>query len=126
MDEATLAQEHDKIMRLLAAYSKGAAKADNSIKSPSFISGANVFFAGPDGEPMGGGAKEVLFDAVDKDMLQSPDAKSAVVSVDILGTAASARVDTDDLASMRFTDFLHLLKIDGLWEIVSKAFYMHS
>ena len=35
--------------------------------------------------------------------------------IDIVGTVASSRVDTDNLAGVRYTDFFHLLKVDGRW-----------
>ncbi|EJM69986.1 hypothetical protein PMI29_01691, partial [Pseudomonas sp. GM49] len=47
------------------------------------------------------------------------------VSIDIVGTTASARVDTDNLSGFRFTDFFHLLKVEGEWTIVSKIYYSH-
>lgn len=41
------------------------------------------------------------------------------------GTAANARVDSENVAGQRFTDFFNLLKIDGRWIIVNKIYHMH-
>lgn len=37
----------------------------------------------------------------------------AIVKVDIAGTAASARIDTNDISGFCFTDFFNLLKVEG-------------
>ncbi|WP_317845948.1 nuclear transport factor 2 family protein [Pseudomonas chlororaphis] len=55
----------------------------------------------------------------------SPDLQSSVTRVDIVGNAASVRLDLDNVAGHRFTDFLNLLKINGQWAVVSKVFYLH-
>ena len=48
--------------------------------------------------------------------------KRAIESVDVAGTAASARIVLD-YPTVRFVDYMTLLKIDGEWKIVSKVFY---
>ncbi|MEM1129977.1 MAG: nuclear transport factor 2 family protein [Pseudomonadota bacterium] len=126
MTDQTYVEDYQAILTTLDAYNAGAAKAESAIMSPSFAPEATVFSVSSDGALTGGAVKEHLFGPVDTDLPPSPDAQAAVVSVDIVGTAASARIDTDDLAGMRFTDFFHLLKIDGTWTIVGKAFHMHS
>jgi hypothetical protein len=63
---------------------------------------------------------------IDTAFRPSPDAQAAVVRVDIVGTAASARIDTDDISGFRFTDFFNLLKINGRWSVVSKIYHTHA
>jgi len=46
--------------------------------------------------------------------------------MDIVGTAANARVETDDISGFRFTDFFNLLKVDGRWTVVSKIYHTHT
>ncbi len=48
--------------------------------------------------------------------------KRAIESIDVAGTAASARIVLD-YPTVRFVDYMTLLKIDGEWKIVSKVFY---
>ena len=54
-----------------------------------------------------------------------PEAKAAIVGIDIVGSAASARVDSDNLSGFRFSDSFHLLKVNGAWTIVSKIYHTH-
>lgn len=48
--------------------------------------------------------------------------KRAIESIDVAGNAASARIVLD-YPTVRFVDYMSLLKIDGEWKIVSKVFY---
>lgn len=48
--------------------------------------------------------------------------KREIVSFDVSGNAASAKIVLD-YPTIKFTDYLNLLKIDGEWKIVNKTFY---
>lgn len=48
-----------------------------------------------------------------------------IVSVDITGDVAVAKVE-DDCLGTSFTDYLTLIKHDGRWQIVMKAFFDHA
>ncbi len=48
--------------------------------------------------------------------------KRTVESVDITGTAATAKIVLD-YPHVKFTDYMSLLKIDGEWKIVNKIFH---
>ncbi|AXT53388.1 hypothetical protein D1818_22105 [Aquimarina sp. BL5] len=48
--------------------------------------------------------------------------KTRVVSVNISGNAASAQLEIQ-FPTFTYIDFMHVLKIDGQWKIVSKIFY---
>ncbi|MEP0266089.1 nuclear transport factor 2 family protein [Dokdonia sp.] len=50
------------------------------------------------------------------------DVKTRVVSIDIAGNAASAQLEIQFL-TFTYIDFMHVLKADGKWQIVSKIFY---
>ena len=125
MGKPTFVQEYKSILEVLDKYNEGCARGESSIMKPSFDEKATVFSADSDGK-LAGGSIKILFDALDNDLGPSPEAQSAVVRVDIVGTAASARIDTDNLAGFRFTDFFHLLKVEGEWTVVSKIFHTHS
>lgn len=47
--------------------------------------------------------------------------KRTIDSIDISGNAAIARI-TLDYPTVKFTDYMTLLKIDGEWKIVNKSF----
>ncbi|MBO9632594.1 MAG: nuclear transport factor 2 family protein [Chitinophagaceae bacterium] len=50
-----------------------------------------------------------------------PERRSEIVSLNIEGTAAQAKIRIEQ-KELIFTDFMNLLKIDGTWRIVSKVF----
>ena len=50
------------------------------------------------------------------------DRKTRIVSIDVSGHAATARLEIE-YDSFSFIDYMSLLKIEGEWKIVSKIFY---
>jgi hypothetical protein len=48
--------------------------------------------------------------------------KRRIVSVDVSGDAAQAKVELDYPTTF-FTDYFNLLKVDGKWMIVNKTFH---
>ena len=126
METPTYAQEFLAVLEVIQRYYEGAAQADSSVMRPSFVPGASLGYVDADGNMAGGSVEDALFGPVDTAMPKSPDALPALAFLDVVGTAASARVDTDNLGGVRYTDYFHLLKINGTWQIVSKAFYAHG
>ncbi|MFN4143316.1 nuclear transport factor 2 family protein [Aestuariivirga sp.] len=51
--------------------------------------------------------------------------RAAIVSVDMTGDVAVAKV-TDDCFGTSFTDYLTLIRHEGRWQIVMKAFFDHA
>lgn len=47
--------------------------------------------------------------------------KRRIVSVDVVGDAAYAKIDLD-YPKVHFTDYMTLLKVDGEWKIMSKVY----
>lgn len=125
MSNSTFVQEYKAILEVLNKYNEGGAKADSSIMKPAFSDKATIFGVDENGKLVGGPIQG-LFDIIDNDFKPSPNAAGAVVRIDIVGTAASARIDTDDISGFRFTDFFNLLKVDNKWTIVSKIYHTHS
>jgi hypothetical protein len=123
MTSPTFVEDYTAIVDVLNKYTGGCAKADSRIMKPAFSEQATMF--GINHGKLAGGAIEALFTTIDTAFRPSPDAKAAIVRVDIVGTAASARVDTDNVSGYCFTDFFHLLKIAGAWSIVSKIYHTH-
>jgi hypothetical protein len=122
MTEPTYVQEYDAIVAVLGKYMEGNAKGSSAAMKPAFHEKATIF--GFNGQDVFGPEIQKLYDLVDT-LPQSPNARTAVGRIDIAGTAASARVDSDDVAGDRFTDFFNLLKIDDKWTIVSKIYYVY-
>lgn len=124
MNKPTFVQDYQAIVAVLNKYSEGCKQADSSIMKPAFNAQATMFSSDAEGKLAGGGI-QTLFDGIDTAFRPSPEAQGAIVRVDIVGTAASARIDTNDVSGFCFTDFFHLLKIEGKWSIVSKIFHTH-
>lgn len=125
MSNPTFVQEYQAILEVLTKYNEGGVKADSSIMKPAFSDKATLFGVDANGALVGGPI-QMLFDIIDNDFTPSPNAAGAVVRIDIVGTAASARIDTDGISGFRFTDFFNLLKVDGKWTVVSKIYHTHS
>ena len=125
MSNMTYVQDQQAIVKVLEQYNAGCAQADSSIMRPAFNAQATIFGVDGDGK-LAGGAIEGLFTTIDSAFKPSPQAQAAIARIDIVGTAASARVDTDAISGYRFTDFFNLLKVDGEWTIVSKIYHTHA
>ena len=123
MSEPTYVQEYNAIVEVLNKYIVGNAKASSAAMKPAFHEKATIF--GLNGQEVFGPEIQKLYDVIDS-FKPSPDARASFTRVEIAGTAASVRVDSDNIAGSRFTDFLNLLKIDGKWTIVSKVYYRHG
>ena len=124
MSNPTFVQEYNAILAVLNKYNQGGAKADSSIMKPAFNDQATMFGVDADGKLVGGPIQN-LFDIIDNNFKPSPDAKGVVARIDIVGAAASARIDTNDISGFCFTDFFHLLKVEGKWTIISKIYHVH-
>jgi len=122
VSEPTYVEEYLAISEVLNKYIEGCKQAKSSIMKPAFNEHATMYSVGPDGK-LAGGAIPILFAGIDKDFRPSPDAKAAITRIEIVGTAASARIDANDISGISFTDFFHLLKVDGKWTVVSKIFH---
>lgn len=124
MTKPVYVQEYNDIVEVLSKYNEGGKQADSSIMKPAFSKEATIF--GVDGEgKLVGGPIQGLFDIIDSAFRPSPEARGVIVNIDIVGTAASARIDTNDISGFCFTDFFNLLKVDGKWTVVSKIYHTH-
>jgi hypothetical protein len=125
MNKPTYVHDYKAISEVLNKYIEGCKQAKSSIMKSAFSPQATMYSVGPDGK-MTGGAIPILFEGIDKDFRPSPDATAAITRIEIVGTAASARIDANDMSGISFTDFFHLLKVDGQWTVVSKIFQAHA
>ena len=124
MNKPTYVQDYQAIVDVLNKYNEGCKQAKSSIMKPAFHQQATMFGVDADGK-LTGGPIQNLFDGIDTAFRPSPEAQGAIVNVDIVGTAASARIDTNDVSGFCFTDFFNLLKVDGKWTVVSKIYHTH-
>ena len=125
MSNPAYVQEYNAIVEVMNKYNEGLAKADSATMKVAFSEKATIFSVDGNSKLKGGPVQQGLFDVVDSKFHPSPEAKAVFASIDIVGTAASVRIDTNDLSGFCFTDFLHLLKVEGKWTVVSKIFHAH-
>ncbi|MFZ6720494.1 nuclear transport factor 2 family protein [Undibacterium sp. Ji49W] len=124
MSNTTYVQEYNAIVEVLNKYNAGGARADSNIMKPAFNEQATIFGVDADNK-LTGGPIQGLFDTIDSVFRPSPESSAAIVRIDIVGTAASARIDTDNISGFNFTDFFNLLKVQGKWTVVSKIYHTH-
>ena len=125
MSNPSYVQEYKAIVEVMGKYNEGLAKADSAIMKPAFSEKATMFGVDGNGKLKGGPVQQSLFEVVGSKFRPSPESKAVFASIDIAGTAASVRIDTNDVSGFSFTDFFHLLKVEGKWTVVSKIFYTH-
>ena len=124
MSKPTYVQEYNAIVEVLNKYNEGGKQAKSSIMKPAFSEQATIFGVDADNKLIGGPIQG-LFEIIDSAFRPSPEAKGVIVNIDIVGTAASARIDTNDISGFCFTDFFNLLKVEGKWTVVSKIYHTH-
>ncbi|WP_312937143.1 nuclear transport factor 2 family protein [Stutzerimonas nitrititolerans] len=125
MSKPTYVQEYQAIVEVLNQYNEGGKQAKSSIMKPAFSEQATIFGVDAEGKLVGGPIKG-LFDTIDNPPFRpSPEAQGVIVKIDIVGAAASARIDTNDISGFCFTDFFNLLKVEGKWTVISKIYHTH-
>ncbi|MQB07293.1 nuclear transport factor 2 family protein [Agrobacterium tumefaciens] len=120
MTKPTYIDDYAAITEVLNKYNEGGKQANSAIMKPAFATQATIF--GVENGKLSGGAIDGLYKTIDTAFRPSPDARAAVAYIDVVGTAASARVDTNDISGFCFTDYFNLLKVDGKWTVVSKIY----
>jgi hypothetical protein len=122
MSQPTYVKEIDAITNVVQNYIDGARSGKGAVMKPAFHQDASIY--GYVGKDLFGGPIQGLYDWNDKNG-PAKDIQTRLSSIDVVGTCASVRIDTDNWTGHRFTDFFNLVKFDGQWKIVSKVFYLH-
>ncbi len=104
-------------------YINGAKSGKGDDMKPAFYHDATIF--GYIGNDLFAGPIQKLFDWVDESEPAS-DIETNIANIEIEGSIATARLESDNWAGHKFTDFFTLLKVDGKWEIMNKVFHLHS
>lgn len=110
--------EYNDVEKTVHYYLEGGTNNDFETLKKAFHVDATMKFIG--GEYKAVNALEFFEENIKPGPAQNRTCR--VVSIDISGNAASAQLQID-YATFSFIDFMHLLKIDGEWKIVSKIFY---
>ena len=122
MTEPTYVHEYNAIAEVLNKYLEGNAKGNSAATKLAFHEKATIF--GVNGNELIGPKIQKLYDIVDT-LEPSPNARTAIARIDVAGIAANARVDSENVAGYRFTDFFNLVKIEGKWIIVNKVYHTY-
>ena len=117
------AQNHEKdylaISKILDYYLTGGTNNDFKMLERAFHPSATMKFVGETGYRA---VNALEFFKAGMKPGPKQNRKTKIVSIDLAGNAASAKLKiTYD--GFSFHDYMHLLKIDGQWQIVNKIFY---
>jgi hypothetical protein len=115
--------DYDQITALMQHYINGARSGKGAEMKPAFHDDATIYgYVGPD---LFAGPIQGLYDWNDENG-PAKDIESRIVHIDIVGTVASVRLESDNWTGHRFSDFFNLLKVDGQWKIMNKVFHLHA
>ena len=123
MSAHTNLNEYDAIDKTVQYYTDGAKSGRGADIQPAFHQDATIF-GYADGEIFAGPIRK-LFDSVDQDT-PATGLQARIVSIDIIDTIAAVRLELDDWNGHRYTDLFTLLKANGEWKILNKAFLQHT
>ena len=124
MSTATLTvTEYDVIADVVQHYIDGAKSGKGNDMKPAFHGDATIFgYAGAD---LFAGPIQRLFDWVDEND-PATELQARIVSIDVVDSVATVRLELDNWNGSRYTDMFTLLKVDGEWKIMNKVFHLHS
>ena len=115
--------DNEMIEKTVQFYIDGAKSGKGDDMKPAFHNDATIF--GYIGDDLFAGPIQKLFDWNDKNG-PATELETKIASIDIVGTIATVRLESDNWTGHKFTDFFTLLKVEGAWKIMNKVFYLHS
>jgi hypothetical protein len=113
--------EKDAVRVPLDNYLKGHATGDGEYMKKAFHTEGNLVFI-RDGKYTTRSFTEYIAGFTGKPAADEDKRKRSIESIDIAGNVATAKIILD-YPSVRFVDYMTLLKINGDWKIVNKSFY---
>lgn len=122
MQAATI-NDYQQIRDVIQHYVDGARAGKGELMRPAFHADATIY--GYVGDDLFAGPIQGLYDWNDENG-PAPDIQSTIASIEIYGTVATARLESDNWTCLRFTDLFNLLKTDGRWQIMNKVFHLHQ
>ena len=123
MSTTTDITEYEKIAATIQHYLDGAISGEGERMRPAFHAEATIY--GYVGDSLFAGPIQNLYDWNDQNG-PARELQARIVAIELVGTVASARVESDNWTGHRFTDFFNLLKVDGEWKIMNKVFHLHG
>ncbi|MEQ1762594.1 MAG: nuclear transport factor 2 family protein [Pyrinomonadaceae bacterium] len=119
----TFAQTDEKaaVRVPLENYIKGHETGDGEYMKKAFHTEGNMIFV-REGKYTTRTFAEYIRNFTGKPAADEKDRKRSIESIDVVGSAAVAKVILD-YPSVKFTDYFTLLKIEGEWKIINKSFH---
>ena len=114
------AQEYPAVAQAVNYYLEGGTNNDFDTLKKAFHETATMKFIANGEEYREVNALEFFKNGMKPGPKQNRETR--IVSVDIAGDAAFAKLEIE-YPTFTFVDYMHLLKVDGEWKIVSKIFY---
>ena len=118
----TNVSEYGAIAKVVQHYIDGAKSGSGNEMKRAFHKDATIF--GYIGADLFAGPIQQLF-AWNDENGSATGLEARIVSIDLIDTVATVRLELDNWTGHRFTDLFTLLKIDGAWKIMSKVFHLH-
>ncbi len=118
----TNVSEYGVIAEVVQHYIDGARSGRGDDMKPAFHKDATIF--GYVGADLFAGPIQQLFTWNDE---TGPATRlhAQIVSIDLIDTVATVRLELDNWTGSRFTDLVTLLKVNGEWKIMNKVFHLH-
>ena len=122
-NEWNATNDNEMIKKTVQFYINGAKSGKGDDMKPAFHTDATIF--GYIGNDLFAGSIQKLFDWNDENG-PATDLETKITSIDIAGTVATVRLESDNWTGHKFTDFFTLLKVEGAWKIMNKVFHLHA
>jgi hypothetical protein len=117
----TPAGDEAGVRAALNAYIQGHATGDPAHFTRAFHPDGMLFWVGPDGQLMRRTAAEYIRGASGKPAADEAQRRRRIVSVHVTGTAANGVVVLD-YPTVKFTDYMNLVKVGSEWKIINKTY----
>ena len=115
--------EYDAISKTIQQYIDGGKTGRTDEMKRAFHPEATIF--GYVGADLFAGPIQQLFDWNDQNGAAT-ELQGRIVSIDVIESVATVRLELDNWTGHRFTDLFTLLKVDGTWKIMNKVFHLHA
>ena len=122
-DVSSNTDDREMIEKTVQFYIDGAKSGKGDDMKPAFHADATIF--GYIGDDLFSGPIQKLFDWNDKNG-PATEIETKIASIDVAGTIATVRLESDNWTGHKFTDFFTLLKVVHEWKIMNKVFYLHA
>ena len=121
-NNAIALSEYAAITAVVEKYIEAGRTGETAKMKEAFHPEATIF--GYVGSELFAGPIQQLFDWNDQNGA-AKNLQGRIVSIDLVETVATVRLELENWTGHRFTDFFTLLKVDGQWLIMNKVFHLH-